>query len=166
MSPCRLGPERLRPGPTTTYAIANAASAASRITIGTVPPDPPPSARIMSSGIVKAPGLGVDARRTLGVLLEGVGRPGGAGQRVAEVDAELALAIDEGGVAVEPTRCGPAGPLPVAVVPRPVARALEPLRRLAPRHPTPQVGAGLGVQRHQPGGVVEDGVVGAVVALG
>src|SRR6056297_3584946 len=121
-----------------------------RISNGTVP-EPPASTARRGSIIDGLPGSGVDARRTLWRLLEGVRGPGRAGQGVAEVDDELAVLVHEAGVAVEPARRGAALPLAVAVVAGPVAGALEPLRRLAPWHPTAQVWAGLGVDRHQPG---------------
>src|SRR6056297_1601311 len=93
MSAWRLGPERL-PGPTTKYAAAKPASATIRISSGTVP-EPPASAARKGWIIANLPGSGIDARRTLGRLLEGVRGPCRAGQGVAEIDDELTVLVDE-----------------------------------------------------------------------
>src|SRR5438270_11916070 len=81
-----------------------------------------------------------DAVRAFRLLSGGVGADGRAGDDRLGVNHDHAT-LDRRGEAVETARGRAALLLADPVVLRPVARALEPLRRLAPRHPAAQVHA-------------------------
>src|SRR5215213_7415165 len=100
-----------------------------------------------------------DAVGTLRLLAGRVGTDGRAGDDAAGIHRHL-TAFDGHAEAVEAARGGAALLLAHPVVLASVARALEPLRRLAPRHATAQVDALL-VDGHQTRFVaLEDGAVG------
>src|SRR5947209_3908845 len=80
------------------------------------------------------------AMRPLGLLAGGVGADDRSQGDEAGVDRDLAAA-DVDREPVESPGGGPTLFLADAVVLRPVAGTLEPLRRLAPRHPAAQVHA-------------------------
>src|SRR5581483_3537465 len=101
---------------------------------------------VARSWVTRSP---LGAMRALGLLAGGVGTDGRALHDLLGVHHDL-TALHAHREAVKPARGRATLLLAHPVVLRAVARALEPLRALAPRHPASEVDAPL-VERHHPG---------------
>src|SRR5436305_9139637 len=109
----------------------------------------------------RRPSVASHAQRPFLLLAGGVRADRGAEEDRPGVHCHAA-ATDQHREAVEPARRRPGLLLAHPVVLRPVARALEPLRRLAPRDPAPEVDAPL-IERDE--ALLHAGVDGLVVHL-